>query len=354
MAFLHDYFNSKGGGERVALYFSRYNPDYYTYFLDQSKTYEEFKKMNIFTSKNPVTLNFLRQILCIKYFENLDLSKNDYDIFIMTGFYSIYASKYNHPNIWYTYGPSKTLLLTDYFKQEKIQRKIVVKLWRKLILEKNRKIVNNHVDRIIAISKYAAQRIEKLYGRKAEVLYPPVDVKKFYNKPSEDFYLTVSRLEPNKRIDLIVKAFTKMPDKKIIIVGDGSQRKKLEKLAKGHKNIIFYGSVNESILLDLYSRCIAFIFVPILEDFGLVALEAMAAGKPVITVNEGGPKEIVEHNHTGLIINPTISELVKAVKLLTKDKAESMKENCIKKAKEFSVESFLKKMDKIIEGIKSQ
>jgi glycosyltransferase involved in cell wall biosynthesis len=349
MAFLHDYFNARGGGERVALYFSRYKPDYYTYFFDETKTYNELKNMNIITPKNHIKTSFLRQISCIRYFKKLKLNPKDYDIFIMTGFYSIFASRYNHPNIWYTYGPSKTLLLTKYFNQEKLLRKISVLLWRRITLGENTKFVKSYVDKIIAISKYASERTEKLYGRDAEVLYLPVDVKKFYNKPAEDFYLTVSRLEPNKRINLIVEAFKKMPDKKIIIVGDGSQRKYLEKLAEGHKNIIFYGSVDEKTLLDLYSRCIAFIFVPMLEDFGLVVLEAMASGKPVITVNEGGPKEIVINKHTGLIINPSESELIKAVRFLTKEKAEDMKKNCLKRVREFSMESFFKKMDKIIE-----
>jgi glycosyltransferase involved in cell wall biosynthesis len=348
MAFLHDYFNAKGGGERVAWYFSRYNPDYYTYFFDEAKTYRELKDFRIIAAKNPIKLNLLRQLLCIKYFENLNLQREGYDIFLMTGFYSVFAARFNHPNIWYTYGPSKTLLLTKYFKQEKFFRKLTVLLWRKLLYQKNKCVVKTHIDKLLAISKYAAERTKQFYGRKPEILYLPIDVKKFYNKPSEDFYLTVSRLEPNKRIDMIVNAFKKMPDKKIIIVGDGSQRKYLEKLARGYKNIIFLGRVEEEELLELYARCIAFIFVPILEDYGLVVLEAMAAGKPVITVNEGGPTETVIHGKTGLIIEPNINEIVNAVRFLTKERAESMKTNCINRAKKFSMEIFFKKMDYII------
>jgi glycosyltransferase involved in cell wall biosynthesis len=345
IAILHDYFSSCGGGERLIGFLAqKYNADIYTYFFDKERTYKYLASFVKNTSKIIIKVPFFKQTIAINYFKNLDI--RNYDLFLFFGMYSIWAV-HNHPNIWYSFGPPKTLFLTEYFHKEPLVRRVSVILWRKIFAKKHKMIVKK-IDKIITISKYANERIKEFYNREAYVIYPPVEIKKFYNQEPEEYYLTVSRLEPNKRIELQIEAFKKMPDKKLIIVGDGSQRKFLESLAKGYKNIIFKGKVTDEELQELYARCTAFIFTPILEDFGLVAIEAMAAGKPVIAVNEGGIKETVIHRKTGVLIEPNVHELIKAVEYLNAEKAVELKDNCRLQARKFSIDEFYKKFDKIL------
>ncbi|MFN8770744.1 MAG: glycosyltransferase family 4 protein [Neisseriaceae bacterium] len=155
---------------------------------------------------------------------------------------------------------------------------------------------NNGVDYFIANSKYIAKRIKKIYRRESKVIYPPVEIKKDisllpYNE-KEDFYLSASRLVPYKKIDLIVEAFIKMADKKLIVIGDGPDMKKIRKLAANHPNIQIMGYQPDKVLHDKLSKARAFVFAAI-EDFGIIPVEAQSYGCPVIAFNQGGVTESV-------------------------------------------------------------
>jgi glycosyltransferase involved in cell wall biosynthesis len=148
----------------------------------------------------------------------------------------------------------------------------------------------NRVDQFIANSNNVAAKIERLYGRSAEVIYPPVDVGRFnVTERQESYYLIVSALVPYKRIDIAVDAFGAI-QKPLKIVGDGPLLRDLQRRARS--NIEFLGYVNDASLPELYSGCQALIF-PGEEDFGLVPLEAQASGRPVIAYGKGGALETV-------------------------------------------------------------
>jgi glycosyltransferase involved in cell wall biosynthesis len=148
----------------------------------------------------------------------------------------------------------------------------------------------NRVDQFIANSNNVAAKIDRLYGRSAEVIYPPVDVDRFYvSERQESYYLIVSALVPYKRIDIAVDAFGAI-QKPLKIVGDGPLLRDLQRRARS--NIEFLGYVNDASLPELYSGCQALIF-PGEEDFGLVPLEAQASGRPVIAYGKGGALETV-------------------------------------------------------------
>jgi len=327
----------------------KYKADIFTYFFEETKTFKELKSFNISESCLQIKIPLLKQLLAKNFFKRLNLEKN-YDIILMYGFYSIFSAEKNHPNIWLAAAPPKNLFLPEYYKAGNLIRNAGMKIFRTLILKEHVDVVKNHLDMIFAVSNFQKRNIEKIYERRKnlKVIYPPVETKKFYYKPAEDYYLTVSRLEPLKRVDIIIKAFMKMPDKKLVVVGDGSQRKYLEKLAKGNTNIQFTGPLYGKSLLELYAKCIAFIFMSKQEDFGIVPVEAMAAGKPVIAANEGGPKETVVNGRTGILIKPTVKSLIKAVKWLTPEKAEKMKEDCQKRAELFDSSVYFSQVDKII------
>jgi len=156
------------------------------------------------------------------------------------------------------------------------------------------------VDTFVANSRNVAQRIRKTYRRDATVINPPVDVDRFRpNRPREDFYLTVSQLVSYKRVDLIVEAFSrlKLP---LVVIGEGTELPRLRKMAG--PNVRLIGRQSDEVVADHLERCKAFVFAAN-EDFGIVPVEAQAAGAPVIAYGCGGVTETVIPDVTGLFFS---------------------------------------------------
>ena len=185
-------------------------------------------------------------------------------------------------------------------------------------------------DILIANSDFTSQRISKYWGLKSKVINPPVNIKRFNFKMNRDnFYLSVNRLVPNKRIDLLVKAFNKL-NLPLIIVGDGPEGNKLKKIA--NKNIKFFGKISNKEINNLMGRCRAFVYAGI-EDFGIAPVEAMASGAPVIALGRGGVLDtvscMINHPknkiHTGLLFkNQSMNDLYDAVSWFEDKKAWKM------------------------------
>jgi len=149
----------------------------------------------------------------------------------------------------------------------------------------------NGVDIFVANSAFIARRIEKLYRRDARVVHPPVDLGMFTARLNkEDFYFTASRLVPYKRVDLIVEAFAKMPQRRLIVIGDGPEMAGIRKLAA--PNVTLLGFQSNAVLRDHLQRARAFVFGAE-EDFGVLPVEAQACGTPVIAFGKGGALETV-------------------------------------------------------------
>lgn len=174
----------------------------------------------------------------------------------------------------------------------------------------------NGVDSIVANSRYVARRIQKVYRRRSTVIYPPVDVERFaLCERKGDYYLTASRLVSYKRTDLIVEAFNAMPDKRLIVIGDGPDYAKVK--AKAGPNVTLLGYQPGEALLGHMQRARAFVFAAE-EDFGIAPVEAQSCGTPVIAYGRGGVLETVrglEHAHpTGVFYREqTRISLVRAV-----------------------------------------
>lgn len=163
----------------------------------------------------------------------------------------------------------------------------------------------NGVDHFIANSKFISRRIHKVYGRSSDVIYPPVDVNNFtLNENKDNYYFTASRLVPYKRIDLIVDAFNEMPEKKLVVVGDGSEMDKIKSKAKGNIEILGYQPNN--IMQKHMQNAKAFVFAAE-EDFGITPVEAQACGTPVIAFGKGGVLETIipegNQNPTGVFFD---------------------------------------------------
>ena len=168
------------------------------------------------------------------------------------------------------------------------------------------------VDLFVANSKHVARRIWKTYRRPAHVVYPPVDVDRFTLRPTKDnYYLTMSRLVPYKRVDLVVKAFTEMPDKELVVIGDGPEYRALKRAAG--PNVTMLGYQPDDAVTYYMERARAFVFAAE-EDFGIVPVEAQACGTPVIAYGRGGAQETVVSGVTGVFFpEQTVEHLKEAV-----------------------------------------
>jgi glycosyltransferase involved in cell wall biosynthesis len=233
-------------------------------------------------------------------------------------------------------------------------RTAFAKYWK----NKDQKYVKEF-DSILCDSINVRDRVKKFYGEevynKSVVVYPPIFTEKFKWVKQADFYLSTARLDKMKRVDTIIKAFQKMPDKKLVVISGGPEMELVKTLSKGYNNITIIGWVSEKDLLEYIGSCIATIYMPIDEDFGMSPVESQSAGKPCIGVNEGGLKETIVHNKTGYLCdNATEEELIKAVKYMTPKRALSMKRACILNSKKFSDKEFTKGIKDSIKRVLSK
>lgn len=202
---------------------------------------------------------------------------------------------------------------------------------------------SNGVDYFAANSSYIAGRIAKAYGRESEVIYPPVDVEYYrMHKDKEDFYLTVSRLVPYKKVGLLAEAFNAMPEKRLVVIGDGPEFEKIKKMAKG--NIKLMGYQKSEVLREMMQKAKAFVFAAE-EDFGITPLEAQACGTPVIAYGRGGALETVlplgTEKPTGIFFKEQTAESIQdAVACFEKERAVFTPESCRENALRFSAERF--------------
>src|SRR3990167_4487072 len=203
------------------------------------------------------------------------------------------------------------------------------------------------VDEFWSISDFIQGRIKKYYSRDSKVIYPPVNVNKFkignWKLEIGNYFLMVGRLVSYKRFDLAIKSFNQngLPLK---IVGIGPELNKLKSIAG--KNIEFLGFVSDEKLANLYSRAQACIF-PQEEDFGIVPLESMASGRPVIAYRAGGVAETVAENETGIFFNEQNPESLQAAIEKFHD-LDFKPEDCRKQAEKFDVGIFRDKFSKLI------
>jgi glycosyltransferase involved in cell wall biosynthesis len=198
---------------------------------------------------------------------------------------------------------------------------------------------SSRVNTFVANSQYIARRIRNCYQRDAQVIYPPVDVDAFSLCQNKDnFYLAASRLVPYKRMPLIAEAFTAMPDRKLVIVGSGSDLAKVK--AAAGPNVEVMGYQSDAVLADLMRRARGFVFAAE-EDFGIAPVEAMACGTPVIAYGRGGATESVIDGETGLFFQQqTTTAIIEAVGRFENSRDQFVPEVIRRRAEYFRPERF--------------
>lgn len=214
----------------------------------------------------------------------------------------------------------------------------VVSLYRQKYLE-----ALHRMDDVVVNSEHVRARLMTLTGIDSQIIYPPIATEFFKHRGDAGYFLSVARLEPAKRVDRIVRAFLEMPEQKLVIASGGSQYEAIKALARGAPNIQFTGWVTDNQRYDLVGRARAVIYVPADEDFGMSAVEAMAAGKPVIGVAEGGVPESVLHAQTGFLLaaDPSPRDIAAAVQAISPEVAQRMQSCCEMRAADFSTDRFL-------------
>ena len=210
---------------------------------------------------------------------------------------------------------------------------------------------SKRVHHFATLSEYVRERIKNAYSRDSEVICPPVDTDSFtLCEQKDDFYVTVSRLVPYKKVDLIVRAFAGMPDKKLVVIGDGPDREKVR--AAAGPNTTFLGHAGAEVVAGHLRKAKAFVFAAE-EDFGIAPLEAQACGTPVIAYGRGGALETIQEGVSGLFFREqTEISLAEAVKNF--EKVFFSPSDCRANSLRFSEEIFRSKLKAFVEGKTSE
>lgn len=366
VAIAHDYLNQYGGAERVLETLLEVFPEapVYTLLYDEEKTLGRFKNRRIHTALlNNFEIARRRHRLFIPFLPlvqaaspSMRLGKK-FDLIISST--AGFAKGINYKSgfhLCYCHTPLRYAWEEDYLNGYGFFDNILVRALAKPALAGLRYWDKSAADRVnffIANSRFIADKIKKYYGREAVVLYPPVDLKKFYyvkgqGSKVKDYYLMVGRFLHYKRFDLGIQAFNylKMPLK---IVGAGPEAEKLKNMAQSPLIEFTPFKENTADLRKLYGGARALIF-PQVEDFGLVAAEAQACGLPVIAYRGGGAREIVIEGETGIFFNEqTPMSVIQAV-----GRFESMsfsRPAVARSARRFSEENFKKKFLDILRDL---
>lgn len=353
IALVHDFLNQFGGAERVISALNELYPDapIYTSICDEKRLPENFRKMEIHASwmQNLPFVFQLFKLYILLYpvaFEQLDLSGYEVIFSSSSAFAKGVRKREGQLHICYCHTPARFIWrYEDYVKRE------MLPAWIKEILPfflepiKKWDLQNTRgVDHFIANSRTVAERIMKIYGRESVIINPPVDLD-FFRPASvdRDYYLVVSRLNPYKRIDIAVEAFNEL-DLPLKIIGDGPDRRVLEKAAR--PNIEFLGRRSDFEVAGYLAECRALIFTGE-EDFGIVPLEAMASGRPVIAYRAGGVEETVVEGKTGLFFDSqTARGLAQAVKRF---RFEIFDKSGIREhARQFDKKAFKQKIERFV------
>lgn len=332
VALVHDYLTQYGGGERVLQILCELFPQapIYTLIYDERATGRVFAGRQIRTSflqKFPWASHYHRSLAALMPLavEQFDLAKYDLVISSSASFGKGVITKPQMRHISYCMTPTRFLwddshkFLRDYHgaettRQSKWPNADIVSLLASPFLSYLRiwdQQASRRVDKFIAISGFIQQRIKKYYQRDSGMVYPPVETSKFHiSSELDNYFLMIGRLVPYKRFDLAVQAFNQLgwPLK---IIGAGPEQKRLQKLAG--KNIEFLGQLSDQQIANYYAGAQALIF-PQEEDFGIVAVEAMASGRPVIAYGAGGALEIIKAGETGVFFREqTVEALIDAL-----------------------------------------
>ncbi len=359
VAIVHDWIVDIGGAENVLKSIYEIYPHADVFTLIYRK--ESLHKLNIpqdkvrssFLQKFPFSQRNYRSYLPFYPLAIENLNVSGYDVVISSSHAVAKGvlTRSDQVHICYCHTPPRYLwdMYFDYLRISGLERGLKG-LLAKVILHNLRiwdVVSSNRVDYFVANSRYVANRIWKIYRRQAHVIYPPVDVERFDVQPNkEDYYITVSRLVPYKRVDIIVEAFNLMRNRKLIVVGNGPDKERITK--KAGRNVEVLGYVSFEKLKHLMERAKGLVFASE-EDFGIVPVEAQACGTPVIAYGKGGVRESVIEGETGTFFyEQTPESIVEAIEKFERMEFDPyrIRENALR----FSRKNFQERFKEFVES----
>lgn len=361
IALVHEWLVFYAGGERVFESFTNIWKDADVFALvdflndEQRKIILKGKHAHTtFIQKLPFAEKKFRSYLPLfpLAIESLNFSKYDVIISSSHAVTKGVRKKPNQLHISYCHSPMRYIWdeAETYFEAAKLNTGIKKIIATKILnyLRKWDLKTAKRPDYLLANSNYIAEKLKRIYNRESTVIYPPVDVDKFSCvEQKDDYYFVASRLVPYKKIDLIVEAFAQMPDKRLIIAGTGPELNKLKN--NFLVNVEFVGYQDEKALKELMQKAKAFVFSAE-EDFGIVVVEAMACGTPVIALNKGGTAETVIDGKTGILFDEqTVEDIKDAVKRFEKIENQFNHKEIAEHTKKFSRQIFEEKMKNYVD-----
>jgi len=346
VALIHYWLNNWRGGELVLkdvadLLGKNYEVHIYTHVLDHSLIQHFDKRVvfhTTFIDKLPFSNKLYQAYILLMPIALKLLKLDDYESIISfeSGPSKGIRRKYNHKHICYVHSPMRYIwdMHEEYLESSTIIEKIFLKFITPFLRIWDKK-TSHYPKKILCNSKFVKKRIKKYWGRDAIVVYPGITPMTVGKQINENFYLYIGELNHYKKADIVFEAFKKN-GRKLKIIGKGPFLENFKK--DSQSNIELLGRVSDQEKFKILSECVALIF-PSKEDFGLVPIEAMMHGKPVIAYQEGGATETVINELSGLFFNEQNSKSLNDC-ILKFEKMDFKPKNIIKYAQKFSNDSF--------------
>lgn len=366
--------NFMGGAEKVVLKIAEhYKAKIYTAEYDKRSTFEGFENLDVevIGGRGYSVIPYGRVMQGLKYgsaFYNMRI-REDYDVINAHVAPSHWIRRNNRRVLWYCHTPLREIYdLYNYrMRFRKFYKRPLYAVGASIVRRVDRNVVND-IEMIVANSTNTQSRIVKYFGREdSEVLNGGVDYKDYNNGEYGNYFLYPSRISPNKRQEFAIRAFERFRKTregrgyKLFIVGQVSKDgmyndyySGIVELARRVGDVQIVTDSDYNRLRKLYSNCTAVLYPPINEDYGLVPLEGMASGKPVIAVNEGGPRETVVHERTGWLVNDE-REMAKFMGVLAKDKGMAERMGRSGRARvidRYSWKRFFSRFDRYIDRVR--
>lgn len=354
LAIFHDFMDSVGGGEQVALTLARhFDADLFTTNVRD----EVIRNLGALG----VAVHDLGSLLPLPFLKQMHASwrfararRPGYAAYVFSGNWAHYAARRHAPGVLYCHTPVRAFhdqreAMLDSLPTPQRQ---LFRVWTRLHARLDRRSVAR-VDRVVANSETVRRRIQRYYGREATVVHPPVATSRFRFREVGDFWLSVNRLYPEKRVHLQLEVFRRLPRERLVVVGGrarGDHSGRYAATLRPPPNVALLGEVSDEVLRDLYARCRGLLATAADEDFGMTPVEAMASGKAVLATDEGGYRETVLHGTTGWLLPPRADAFVERMAGLDDEALRRMRPACEARARGFGEERFLARMAAVLEA----
>lgn len=349
-AVLYDFLQTRGGAERFTLDLRALLPTAELWFQAASDLFGgcELDAVELLSAKPLSTIRALRISRCIHGFLRARRRFRAYDTLLLSGHYAPLAVDPRRPStqrrVYYAHTAPLPFAYDSPHAVVGEEHPVtaagvsVLAAWLKPRFE----AALRAVDGVLANSSFTANEYSRRFGIATRVLHPPCDTAQYRWQPSDGYFLSFARQETQKRVDHVIEAFRRLPHQQLVVASDGSDHSALVQLADGADNIRFVRSIDPQVIRDLLERCTATIHIPEREPFGMSAVESLAAGKPVVSVDEGGLPEILSADGCGWLLppDPSPAQVADLVAGITAQACAQRRSACEARASEFGRERF--------------